>query len=198
MDRVTIPEGLTIAETARIIQARIGIDSTTFVGLASDSVVAHELGVEANTLEGYLFPATYHFHLGIVGGRDPEDHNGSFSKHTHGGVPGPGGRTGIQCSRDRHAGFHYRAGSAGRRRKGYDFGGLSQPAQKGYAPASRSHGAVRPWQAEYEATRKTPRASIALQYVRARGIASRTDLAAPGRHQCMPRCIQGKYPTSSS
>ncbi len=63
MDRVTIPEGLTIAETARIIQARIGIDSTTFVGLASDSVVAHELGVEANTLEGYLFPATYHFHL---------------------------------------------------------------------------------------------------------------------------------------
>lgn len=61
-DRVTIPEGLIIQETARIIRAGIGVDSTTFVGLATDSAVAHELGVEASTLEGYLFPATYRFY----------------------------------------------------------------------------------------------------------------------------------------
>ena len=61
-DRVTIPEGLTIQETARIIQAGIGVDSTGFVHLAGDSAVAHALGVEANTLEGYLFPATYDFY----------------------------------------------------------------------------------------------------------------------------------------
>ena len=61
-DRVTIPEGLTIHETARIIQAGVGIDSTGFVHLAGDSAVAHGLGIEANTLEGYLFPATYDFY----------------------------------------------------------------------------------------------------------------------------------------
>ena len=61
-DRVTIPEGLTIQETARILQTGIGIDSTAFAALAADSAVAHGLGVEANTLEGYLFPATYHFY----------------------------------------------------------------------------------------------------------------------------------------
>ena len=61
-DRVTIPEGLTIQETARILQAGIGIDSTAFVGLAGDSAVGLALGVEANTLEGYLFPATYRFY----------------------------------------------------------------------------------------------------------------------------------------
>ncbi len=61
-ERVTIPEGLTIPETARILQAGIGIDSTTFVRLAGDSAVARTLGIESNTLEGYLFPATYHFY----------------------------------------------------------------------------------------------------------------------------------------
>ncbi len=61
-NRVTIPEGLTVQETARILQVGIGIDSTAFVGLAGDSAVAHALGVEANTLEGYLFPATYRFY----------------------------------------------------------------------------------------------------------------------------------------
>lgn len=61
-NRVTIPEGLTVQETARILQAGIGIDSTAFVGLASDSAVARALDVDANTLEGYLFPATYRFY----------------------------------------------------------------------------------------------------------------------------------------
>lgn len=61
-ERVTIPEGLTIRETARILQAAIGVDSTAFVSLAGDPATARSLGVEASTLEGYLFPATYNFY----------------------------------------------------------------------------------------------------------------------------------------
>ena len=57
--RVTVPEGLTAPETARILRARIGVDSTSFVGLSNDPGVTRSLGIEAPTLEGYLFPATY-------------------------------------------------------------------------------------------------------------------------------------------
>ncbi len=61
-NRVTVPEGLTIPETAQALRARIGIDSTTFVHLSNDSVVARSLEIEAPTLEGYLFPATYNLY----------------------------------------------------------------------------------------------------------------------------------------
>ena len=59
---VTIPEGMTIQEAAQILQASVGIDSTTFVTLATDSKISGSLVREANTLEGYLFPATYNFY----------------------------------------------------------------------------------------------------------------------------------------
>lgn len=63
VDRVTIPEGLTIMETASILNASINIDSTTFVQIASDTTILKSLGFESKTLEGYLFPATYNFYL---------------------------------------------------------------------------------------------------------------------------------------
>ncbi len=59
---VTVPEGLTIPETAQALWARIGIDTTTFVHLSNDSAVTRSLGIEASTLEGYLFPATYNLY----------------------------------------------------------------------------------------------------------------------------------------
>lgn len=57
--RVTVVEGLTIAETASALLSQAGIDSAQFVTLASDSVLAAKLGVDNATLEGYLYPDTY-------------------------------------------------------------------------------------------------------------------------------------------
>ena len=62
VNRVNVPEGLTIPETARILQARIGIDSTAFVQRSVDPEAVRSLGIEAPTLEGYLYPATYNMY----------------------------------------------------------------------------------------------------------------------------------------
>ena len=62
VNRVNVPEGLTIPETARILRARLGIDSTAFVQRAADPEIARSLGIQAPTLEGYLYPATYNMY----------------------------------------------------------------------------------------------------------------------------------------
>ena len=62
VNRVTVPEGLTIPETARVLQARIGIDSTAFVQRSAEPEKVRSLGIEAPTLEGYLYPATYNMY----------------------------------------------------------------------------------------------------------------------------------------
>ena len=58
--KVTIPEGLTIDETASCLIGYARIDSVEFVRLAADSSLARALGVDTPTLEGYLFPDTYY------------------------------------------------------------------------------------------------------------------------------------------
>jgi len=57
--RVTVIEGLNIRETASVLAARAGIDSAAFVSLATDGSLAAQLGVDNDTLEGYLYPDTY-------------------------------------------------------------------------------------------------------------------------------------------
>ncbi|MFM2153916.1 MAG: hypothetical protein RL199_2351, partial [Pseudomonadota bacterium] len=57
--RVTVPEGLRIEEQAAVVAAAgIGTEAE-FVALARDATLARSLGVEAASLEGYLFPDTY-------------------------------------------------------------------------------------------------------------------------------------------
>jgi UPF0755 protein len=56
---VTIPEGLRLEQQAGVAARALGIDSAAFVAAATDSLLADSLGVEAPTLEGYLFPETY-------------------------------------------------------------------------------------------------------------------------------------------
>ena len=56
---VTIPEGLRIEEQAGVAARALGIDSAAFVAAATDSLLADSLGIDAATLEGYLFPETY-------------------------------------------------------------------------------------------------------------------------------------------
>ncbi len=58
---VTIPEGLTARKIAGILKSKIGVDSARFIMLVSTPDFAKKLGIEFNTLEGYLMPDTYNF-----------------------------------------------------------------------------------------------------------------------------------------
>jgi len=59
--RVTIREGLTARQQARLLARAIGTDTLRFLSLVADGGFARSLGIEAPTLEGYLFPETYGF-----------------------------------------------------------------------------------------------------------------------------------------
>jgi len=65
LERITIPEGRTYEYIASLLQKQIEIDSARFAALVHDSSFAHELGIKAPTLNGYLFPDTYFFTWGM-------------------------------------------------------------------------------------------------------------------------------------
>jgi len=59
--RVTVPEGYTLSQISEVIeQSNIGTRDE-FHQSAHDPVLTRQLGVDANTFEGYLFPDTYFF-----------------------------------------------------------------------------------------------------------------------------------------
>ena len=57
-DRVTVHEGLNITETAKLF-SKAGCDENDFLKLCQDKDFIESLHIEADTLEGYLFPDTY-------------------------------------------------------------------------------------------------------------------------------------------
>jgi UPF0755 protein len=58
---VTIPEGSTIDETARVLADEGLVDYDRFIALCRDRGFIADCGVRASSLEGYLFPDTYSF-----------------------------------------------------------------------------------------------------------------------------------------
>ena len=56
---LTFPEGLTIAEMAKVFEAHGLGSASAFSDAASDASSIHELDPAATDLEGYLFPETY-------------------------------------------------------------------------------------------------------------------------------------------
>jgi UPF0755 protein len=58
-DLITIPEGLTAAEIAELLEREILLEPKAFLALVGDSSCSASLGVKAASLEGYLFPDTY-------------------------------------------------------------------------------------------------------------------------------------------
>lgn len=56
---ITIPEGLTVYETAEILYDKGFIDMDRFLRLCTDEDFIHSLGIASPSLEGYLFPDTY-------------------------------------------------------------------------------------------------------------------------------------------
>ena len=61
-EHVTIPEGSRATKIAGILNEALNIDSVHFISLVYDSSYSRLQGVEASTLEGYLYPDTYRFH----------------------------------------------------------------------------------------------------------------------------------------
>jgi UPF0755 protein len=60
-EAVTIPEGLMARQIAGLLKRKLEIDSLKFMKLVNDPEFARSLGIEANSLEGYLMPDTYYF-----------------------------------------------------------------------------------------------------------------------------------------
>ncbi|MBN1349518.1 endolytic transglycosylase MltG [candidate division KSB1 bacterium] len=60
LTRVTIPEGKTHRFIASLLQQKLAVDSTEFAELVHDTSFIRNLGIDAPTLEGYLFPDTYY------------------------------------------------------------------------------------------------------------------------------------------
>jgi len=56
---LTFPEGLTIAEMAKIFESHGLGPAAAFVEAAQDAALIHDLDPAARNLEGYLFPETY-------------------------------------------------------------------------------------------------------------------------------------------
>jgi len=59
--RLTVPEGLTIEETAVLVEKAGFGTKEMFTAGARDRQFAEKLGINAPSLEGYLFPETYFF-----------------------------------------------------------------------------------------------------------------------------------------
>jgi len=63
--QITIPEGFTALDIARLLAGEQLVDTDRFMVLVMDTRFAEELGVPGNTLEGYLFPDTYRLTRGM-------------------------------------------------------------------------------------------------------------------------------------
>lgn len=59
--QITIPEGFTLGEIAARLEAVEIAPATDVLALASDSGLISRLEIDAQTLEGYLFPETYSY-----------------------------------------------------------------------------------------------------------------------------------------
>ncbi len=57
--RLTVPEGYMLREIAGAVRRDVEIDSAQFLQVAKDPAFVRQMGINAPTLEGYLFPDTY-------------------------------------------------------------------------------------------------------------------------------------------
>jgi peptidoglycan lytic transglycosylase G len=62
---VTIPEGFTMEQIADLLAAKGFVQKEVFLRLANNPRALSAYGVTTSSLEGYLFPDTYHFSRGL-------------------------------------------------------------------------------------------------------------------------------------
>ncbi len=66
LHRLTVPEGYNIYQIASLVaDSGLGMKKD-FLSTAADLSFVHEMKIEANTFEGYLFPDTYYFPKGVT------------------------------------------------------------------------------------------------------------------------------------
>ncbi|KPK31192.1 MAG: hypothetical protein AMK69_01135 [Nitrospira bacterium SG8_3] len=62
---VTVPEGFTVTQISQLLHEGGLIDKEKFLSLINDPALLEHYGISAPSLEGYLYPETYHFARGI-------------------------------------------------------------------------------------------------------------------------------------
>ena len=62
--RVTIPEGVDSRKIASLLKQNLNTDSLKFMELVNDTIFIKNFGIQASSLEGYLYPETYNFPYG--------------------------------------------------------------------------------------------------------------------------------------
>jgi len=62
---VTVPEGFTAEQIAELLEKKGLADKKLFMELVNDPDFARSLKVPSSRLEGYLYPDTYHFNVGL-------------------------------------------------------------------------------------------------------------------------------------
>ena len=62
---VTIPEGFSIKQIAELLAENKMINAGNFLAMTRDPAVLKKYGISGPTLEGYLYPDTYHFAMGL-------------------------------------------------------------------------------------------------------------------------------------
>lgn len=62
--RITVPEGFAVRQIADLVTGAGFSDRDAFIKSATDPEVSKALGIQEASLEGYLFPDTYHFPRG--------------------------------------------------------------------------------------------------------------------------------------
>jgi len=63
--KITVPEGFTIYEIAGLAQRELGVDSVSFLQACRDTAILRKYGIDAPSMEGFLFPETYLVPKGI-------------------------------------------------------------------------------------------------------------------------------------
>ncbi len=58
---VTVPEGYRITEIAALLEERGLVDAENFIEETQNKELIQSAGIPGNSMEGYLFPETYHF-----------------------------------------------------------------------------------------------------------------------------------------
>jgi len=65
LHKLTVPEGYSIYQIADLVAEAGFASRTTFIKAATEADLARSMGIEADTVEGYLFPETYFFPKGV-------------------------------------------------------------------------------------------------------------------------------------
>lgn len=68
LHKVTVPEGLTVRQIATLLEAKRLAPREEILAVSRDTGFIGAFGFEGDTLEGYLFPDTYHFAMGLSPG----------------------------------------------------------------------------------------------------------------------------------